>query len=222
MSTMQEIDIATWKRKEHFSFFRKADLPFYNITAPVDISGLKEFAKTQACSFNTLLVYLTTKAMNTVENFKFRLRGETVVLHDRIHPSFAHLKNGDDLFSLITVDFSDDLSAFDQTVRAAIAACDSYFNLAHLKGRDDFVFISSIPWISFTGIDHTLSLKKNDAIPRVTWGKYFDDNGRTLLPFNIQVNHMFVDGLHVGRFFAKLDRDIQAIRTLKRESDTCG
>ncbi len=70
-----------------------------------------------------------------------------------------------------------------------------------------------MPWLSFTAVDHTLSLRRDDGIPRVTWGKYFDA-GPTLLPFNIQVNHMFVDGLHVSRFFEQLDQEIARARTM--------
>lgn len=209
---MKTIDIASWKRREHFEFFRRVDLPFYNVNTDVEISGLREYARSHSLSFNNILVYLTTRSLNKIENFRFRLRGESVVVHEVLHPSFAHLKKGEDLFSLITVDFSDDIFEFDRTVRAAVETCNSYFDLEKLIGRDDFVFISPMPWISFTGIDHTLSLKKDDGIPRVSWGKYYDENGKTQLPFNIQVNHMFVDGLHVTRFFEELDRGIQEIR----------
>jgi len=190
---MEQIDINTWKRKEHFQFFRKMDLPFYNINANVDITGVREFAKINGLSFNSLLVYLTMRSLNRVENFRFRLRGDSVVLHNLINPSFMHLRKGEDLFRMITVDYCENIFQFDREVRKEIACESSYFNIQKLQGRDDFAFISAIPWISFTGIDHTLNLKKEDAIPRITWGKYFQSNGTVLLPFNIQVNHIFID-----------------------------
>ncbi len=212
---MNEIDIAKWKRREHFEFFRKADLPFYNVNTNVDITGVADYAKERTVSFSTLLTWLTMRSLNRTENFKFRLRGEKVIVHDVLHPSLTYIKAGDDLFSLITVDYSEDIVEFDKRVRTEIQGSHSYFNLEKLAGRDDLVFISSMPWISFTGVGHTLSLKKDDAIPRVTWGKYFEENGKTQLPFNIQVNHMFVDGLHVGRFFEDLG---QGIRSMRRDN----
>ena len=42
---MKEIDIETWSRKEHFQFFQRSDLPFYNVNFNVDITGLKEYAQ---------------------------------------------------------------------------------------------------------------------------------------------------------------------------------
>lgn len=211
---MTEIDMTSWGRREHFEFFRRADLPFYNVNANVDVTGLREWARARALSFNSILVHVAMRAVNGVENFRYRLRGETVVLHERVHPSFAHLKDGEELFRMITVDFRDDLVDFATDVRAAIDASNSWFGLEKLAGRDDLVFISSLPWISFTGVDHTLSLKREDAMPRLTWGKCFEERGRTLLPFNVQVNHMFVDGLHVGRFFERLDAEVRG--TLER------
>lgn len=210
---MQEIDLASWNRREHFAFFRRADLPFYNVNTTVDISGVRDYAKAHALSFNTLLVYLTTRALNRIENFHYRLHGETVVALDTIHPAFVHLRQGEELFCFITVDFQEDLAGFARAVRAEIAQSTNSYNLVRRTNRDDLVFISSLPWISFTGIDHSMSLNKDDGIPRITWGKYFDANGKTLLPFNIQVNHIFVDGLHVGRFFEALAQEIETIRT---------
>lgn len=210
---MQEIDLSQWKRKQHFAFFRNSDLPFYNINTQVDITGIPEFAREQALSFNNLMMFLCIKALNSVENFRYRLRGETVVLHDALHPSFAHIKDGDDdLFSLITLDFIDDLQRFDQAVKTAIDHASTFFDLAKLRGRDDFVFFSSLPWISFTGVDHTLSLNKDDGIPRITWGKFTRNGPATSLPFNIRVNHMFVDGIHVGQFFAALEKEIGMLK----------
>ena len=74
------------------------------------------------------------------------------------------------------------------------------------------MFISPIPWITFTATDHTLSLRKEDAIPRVSWGKVYMSGENALLPYNVQVNHVFVDGIHVGRFFEALKDELSDIR----------
>ena len=36
------------------------------------------------------------------------------------------------------------------------------------------------------------------------------EDGRLMMPFNIQVNHMFVDGVHLGMFKEALDRRLAA------------
>ena len=165
---MKKIDISTWNRREHFAFFRKVDLPFYNINTQVDITGLPELAKSKSISFNSLLIFLTIQSMNQIENFRYRIRDDSVYLHDAIHPSFTHLKKGEELFRIITMDFDNDLKRFDDKLKQAVEESTSYFDLSKAAGRDDLVFMSSLPWISFTGLDHTLSLDKDDAIPQVS------------------------------------------------------
>jgi chloramphenicol O-acetyltransferase type A len=208
---MKEIDLKSWNRKDHFEFFRRMDLPFYNINVNMDITGLHGFTKSNKLSMNNTIIHLTMRSLLRIENFKYRLRGDTVVLLDSLNPSFAHLKRGDDLFRMITVDFCDDIFEFDRAVKKEIEHSNAYFDFQKLVERDDFVFISPLPWISFTGIDHTLNFKKDDAIPRIAWGKYYENNGRILLPFNIQVNHIFVDGTHVARFIEDFNREIAVV-----------
>lgn len=205
---MKKIDIATWPRREHFEFFRHTDLPFYNVNFNLDITGLGEFAERHSVPLNTLLIYITVKSMNSVENFRYRLREDSVILHDQLNPSFAHIKGDDDLFSMITVDYCEDLIEFSKRTKDAIDSSTSYFDLSKLGRNDNFIFISPLPWIPFTGVDHTLSLKKNDGIPRISWGKIIDRNRTMQLPYNVQVNHMFVDGIHVAKFIEQLNETI--------------
>lgn len=198
---MKEININTWERKEHFAFFSQNDLPFYNVNFNVDISGLRKYTKGNGLSLNNTLIYLTVKSLNRIPNFQYRIVNGKVVQYEQLHPSFACLRDNEELFRLITVEYCEDLARFDRLVRDAIQESKQYFDLSLLTGRSDFVFISTLPWIPFTGLDHTLSLKKEDAIPRVSWGKFSESEGKIVLPYNIRVNHIFVDGIHVGRFF---------------------
>jgi len=115
------------------------------------------------------------------------------------------------LFKMVTVPFEDDIKLFDKTAREKAKNQQQYFLLSDFAGRDDFVFYSAIPWITFTGIDHTINLKREDAVPRISRGKYYQKNNLILLPYNIQVNHMFVDGYHLGVFKEQLDKRIELL-----------
>lgn len=72
-------------------------------------------------------------------------------------------------------------------------------------GNDVFQF-SPMPWVSYTHISHTNSGKKDNATPLFDWGKYFEHDGKTLLPFSVQAHHSFVDGLHIGKLADKVQR----------------
>ena len=43
-----------------------------------------------------------------------------------------------------------------------------------------------------------------DSIPRIAWGKYFEENGKIKLPLSVQAHHSLVDGVHVGQYFNKV------------------
>lgn len=47
-------------------------------------------------------------------------------------------------------------------------------------------------------------MSKEDSIPRISFGKYFYQDDKVLLPYSIQVNHMLLDGIHVGKYMERL------------------
>lgn len=205
---MKGINIDTWNRKEHFNFFKSVPYPIYNISFDINVTRLKEYTKDRKLSFNLSMIYLTTKALNEIDNFKYRLRGDAIILHDSLTPSYSDLEEGSELFKMVTVDMENDIEVFVKKSKEKAKNQTSYFIASDFINRDDLVFYSIVPWISFTSIDHTINLKQGDAIPRVTCGKYYSKEKEIYLPFNIQVNHLFVDGIHLGMLKDKIDEKI--------------
>ena len=71
----------------------------------------------------------------------------------------------------------------------------------------DKLFISSLPWVSYTTLVQPVP-QPADSHPRISWGKYFLQEGRTLLPVSILCHHALVDGLHLAAFYQALDREL--------------
>ena len=69
---------------------------------------------------------------------------------------------------------------------------------------NDVVQCSPMPWIAYTHISHTNSGKKDNATPLFDWGKYYEKDGKIVMPVSVQAHHSFVDGIHVGRFAERL------------------
>jgi chloramphenicol O-acetyltransferase type A len=206
---MEYIELETWKRKEHFEFFHRMDYPQYNICANIDVTHFLKAIKEKSLPFYYAMIFASTYAANLVPNFRYRIREGKVVLHDTVHPSFTEMSSkDDDLFKYVLVDMGDDMVKFVREAKKAAENQKCYFDFEKQKGRDDLVYITCLPWISFTQMTHTISLDRDDAAPRISWGKYFEQNGKTLLPFSVQVNHAFVDGIHVGRYFEELQKYI--------------
>jgi chloramphenicol O-acetyltransferase type A len=190
---------------EHFNFFHGMDYPHFNICANIDVTHFRKFVKTKRISFYYAMIYASAYAANEMIDFRYRIRENQVVLHDKVHPSFTDLDDdATDLFKLVTVEMQDDLLEFVKFAEAKSKNQEGYFDLKQQLGRDDLLYITCVPWISFTHISHTISLNKNDSVPRISWGKYFSNNHQILLPFSVQVNHALMDGVHVGRYLSYL------------------
>jgi chloramphenicol O-acetyltransferase type A len=203
---MKQIDINNWNRKEHFEFFYRMDYPQFNVCMNIDVTRLVAFCKEEKLSFYYAMIHAATKAANEIENFKYRIRDGKVVLHDTIHSSFTQIDESvsADLFKILLVDYAEDIKEFVKAAERENAAQKLYFDPQKLTGRDDLLYITCLPWIAFTQISHPISLDRNDAVPRISWGKYFHDGDKILLPFSVQGHHALMDGLHAGKYVEKL------------------
>lgn len=211
---MKYIDLENWKRKEHFLFFNRMDYPQYNICLNMDISNFLNHLRNRNISFYYAMIYAVTKIVNDIEEFRYRIRDGKVVLHERIHPSFTYMDadKNDNLFKMVTVELNDDIREFTMHAEKEAEEQRDYFGIDKLTGRDDLIYITSIPWISFTHISHTISLNRNDSVPRISWGKYFEDKEKIMLPFSVQVNHALIDGFHIGKYTERLQAYLDNFR----------
>jgi chloramphenicol O-acetyltransferase type A len=71
-------------------------------------------------------------------------------------------------------------------------------------GRDDLIYLTCMPWVSFTSIVHPIHMHPVDSVPRIGWGKFFEENGTMKMPLAVQGHHSLVDGYHVGQYFMKI------------------
>jgi len=204
---MKKIDIDSWKRKKHYQFYKDYDFPLFSISLNQDITDLVRFIREKHIPFFPTYLFLMMKTMNEIDEFKYRIRGNEVVLHDTITPSYTVLNN-DELYVFSTTDFIDDYHIFTSNVQKDIEESKKGDRLEDIPGRDDLVFVSSLPWISFTHTTHPIDTNHPDSFPRVTFGKYFEENGKIKLPFCIYVHHGLCDGLHVSRFLEGIQRNI--------------
>ncbi len=207
---MKTIDLASWKRAEHYQFFHNMDYPQYNICMNIEVTNFLERIKIKGLPFYYAMIYASMITLNEIEEMRYRIRNNQIILHERIHPSFTEMCSESDLFKLVTVNLESSMEAFIDVAKAKAESQTEYFPLSELGGRDDLVYITCIPWISFTHLSHTINLRKDDSVPRISWGKYFKEGDKVLLPFSVQVNHALVDGIHVGRYIEKLQEYMNA------------
>jgi chloramphenicol O-acetyltransferase type A len=72
--------------------------------------------------------------------------------------------------------------------------------------RPDVIHYSALPWFSFTGLSHPRNFGDGDSIPKISFGKIFERDGKSYLPLSVHVHHGLVDGYHVGLFVQKFQQ----------------
>jgi chloramphenicol O-acetyltransferase type A len=145
-------------------------------------------------------MFLLVRSANRLAEFRQRIRGDTIVEHAAVHPA-PTVPVGNDLFGFYHVDYVDDYTQFAARAQAAIDRAVAHPSLQDEPGRDDWLFLSAIPWVAFTAISHPIHMHPVDSIPRFSWGKFTRSGRRVAMPLSVQVHHALMDGLHVGRYF---------------------
>lgn len=75
---MQIVNLATWKRLEHYKFFHGMDYPQYNICMNLDITHFLGRMKDRKLPFYYAMIYASMQVANEIEEFKYRIRGEVM------------------------------------------------------------------------------------------------------------------------------------------------
>ncbi len=197
---MKFIDIESWKRKDHYNFFKGFDYPHFNICGNVDITKFYSYIKENEIPFFISFLYVTTKAANDIKEFRYRIREDKVVEHEIVNPAFTVMGEGE-LFSFCKSKFVNEFNDFKTSASNEIEKIKNNIIIEDEPGCDDLLYMTSIPWVSFTGATHPIQMNPVDSIPRIAWGKYFEESGKIKLPLSVQVHHALVDGLHVGQYF---------------------
>ena len=70
------------------------------------------------------------------------------------------------------------------------------------------IFISTVPWITFTSLVQPVPMPA-ESNPRITWGRHFVQEGRTLMPVAVLCHHALVDGAHIGQFYKALEKSME-------------
>ena len=197
------VDLDTWKRKDHYLWFRKYERPFFSVTVDVDVTGVwNRSRRPRTPSFFLSSLFLMLKAANEVEAFKLRLRPRGVWRHDRVAVGPTIMRR-DETFGFVRLEPASTLRQFAADGNAAIARVAAHEGLSSPKNAgDDIVFHSVLPWIRFTSFTNALP-DKIDSIPRIVFGRCTRERRRMKMPVAVEVHHALVDGLDVARF---LDR----------------
>lgn len=202
------IDRENWSRKEYFEHYFSNVPCTYSMTNKLDITKIIESKKKL---YPAMLYYLTTIVNRHVE---FRIafnKDNELGVYDEMLPCYTIFHKDTETFSNLWTVYCKDYEEFYKMYENDLR---QYGNQKGMFGKpdvpDNCFTVSMIPWVSFEGFNLNLQKGYDYLLPIFTMGKYYEENGRILLPLAIQVHHAVCDGFHLCRFINELQELINS------------
>jgi chloramphenicol O-acetyltransferase type A len=198
---LKVIDVQTWNRKQHYKHFIALRDPYFTVTIPFDVTNAFLFSKENNISFFSRYLHDCMRAINAVENFKYRIENDSIVEYDVIHAS-ATLMRPDNTFSFSFIDFHEDIHVFIKNIEAEKERIKNTNDLYPPKNGLNCIHCSALPWLQFSGQKEPVS-GLLDSVPKLAFSKVNKSKSKLIMNVSVSVNHALVDGYHVGLFSEK-------------------
>jgi len=211
----RDIPLETWPRRAALAHFRTMAQPAFSVTAPVDVTGLRERAARHGATPWLAYHHAALEAANSVDAMRQTMTASGGVREfGVIHASSTALRE-DGSFGFVTLPRDPSLAAFAERGKANLERVRRA--TGELFAGDDagdvrvetLVHMTALPWFSFTAFTHARGA--DDDRPKVAFGRFKEEGGRLLMPVAVDVHHSLCDGAHVGQFFERLQAQLDAI-----------
>lgn len=202
MKQFQLIDLDTWPRREYFRHYY-SDIPCtYSMTVNFDITNII----TQKLKIYPVMLHAISTAVNNHEEFKtaFDEQGR-LGIYDVVHPCYTIFHKDTETFTNVWTAYNKDFKAFYENYLHDISLAKNCNKMLAKTDTPPNTFpVSMVPWESFTAFNLNLPKGSSYLLPIFTSGRYFEQNGRLLLPVAIQVHHAVCDGFHLCRLTGEI------------------
>lgn len=204
------IDLASWKRREHFEFFSSLDEPFHGLVVNLDCTAILTHCRQQRQPFFLTYLHKILQAVNDTDPLRQRIEAGAVVQYDRVHSNVTVARQ-DSTFGFCSIDFEPDFARFVPPAQAAMLRVQqsSGLGLKDTVARNNDIHFSVLPDIRFTGLTHARRYGTEGSEPKISVGQVFQDGARWRMPVAVFVHHGLVDGQHVGVFLKRTEQLFQ-------------
>ena len=200
------VDLENWPRKEYFDYFYNKIKCKYTLNINIDITTFQLERKTRGLRFFPTFLYMIMRAINENQEFRMSFENGQLGYWNYLVPSYTLFHEDDKTFSDVWSEYHEDFHSFYQTIVSDMETYKEVRGIKARKGRvPNFCSVSCIPWLSFASYSQDTYSETEMLFPLIRFGKYFEENDKTLIPLAVFVAHAVADGYHTS----KLINDIQ-------------
>ena len=213
------VDIRQWSRGEMFYYFSKMAPTGYSLTVDVDITHMRDAVRSAGRSFFPSFLWLVTKTLNEQQEFRTADADGKTGFYNFLTPMYAAFHDDDKTFSLMWTEFDDDYKAFHDAYeydKKTYGGNHGVLSKKDILPPPNAYTVSCLPWISF-GHFAVHSYDKPYYFPSVEAGKFYEKDGKTLMPLSITCHHAATDGYHVSRFLEKFQSEADSFEKYLQE-----
>lgn len=195
MENYKTIDMDHFSRKMYFDFFMETETTL-NFTVKLDVRNAVEKCRKEGLSFYGYTIFNMTKVVNSIENMRYDLMNNQLILWDKVMPSFTSFNKTENFFHALWTDVEADYWLFDKQFKRLVETYKDSKHISPIPDAPQNIFnISSIPWIHFESMTGHNNYSAKTFMPIISMGKYQEEDKKLLIPITIKVHHATMDGM---------------------------
>lgn len=203
------IEMEGYARRAHFEYFRRMKQPYVGLTVNVEITEFLRMIREKGYPFFLTVLYAAANAGNLVIPLRQRIVEEGIVEYGNCKTSHT-VALADGTYCYCKLDSS---MEFENYIGQAAGVQERAKAEASLEDGEDsasLFFVSSLPWVSYAALVQPTP-EPADSNPRITFGKYYEENGKVLMPVSLLANHALVDGKDIAAFYDEFQKMMESM-----------
>ena len=205
------IDRETYYRKDVFRHFSEDCKCSVSLTARVDVTELLAYSHRTGTKFHINFLYILSKVLNSREDYRmgYLWQSDELICYDAIHPTQYVFHEDTETCTPVYSTYCEDYGVFyKNALRDLEEAKKTREYGLDTANHPNWFDASCIPWLSYDSLTVELPDGYLFFAPIVNWGSYREENGRTVMPVTVRLNHAVADGYLVANVFRLLQKEI--------------
>ena len=202
-TTFHPINFETWERRQYFYYFTKMIPTGYSLTVEIDITETRKAAKERGIPFMAAYLYVVSRQLSAQPEMRISTLDNQLGTFDVLHPSYAVFHDDDKTISNMWTEYSPSFTSFlAQYLNDRTLYVEKHGPSAKpIAPPPNLCMVGMLPWVSFTHYSPVPYQQSDCYFPVIEAGKFFEQNGRTLMPLSVMAQHAVADGYHTSILF---------------------